>query len=317
MPVIRVNQRDEGLELHRSPAPALAALRRAAQGGDGPVIVMVHGFKFRPGDSGHCPHEHIFAPRDVGCWKGRSWPRALRLSEDGIPDALGLAFGWDSKAMIWTAYERAAGAGRALAQAIRAIRAAAPGREVHAICHSLGARVVLQALPHLDAGDLGRIIALNPAEFRTEALAALDSPAGSAAELIAVTGRENAGYDLLLERLVPAARRGDRALGWGLPPEAEAGGRRLLLRLDRPGVAAHLERLGFPLAPRRRIMCHWSPYLRDGAMALYAALLHEARRLPLEALRPPEGVRPAYGGAEAPSPKHSTKHLPWGRKAPS
>lgn len=304
MSVIRVNQREEELALHRSPAPALAALRHAARGGDGPVIVMVHGFKFRPGSAGACPHEHVFSLRDAACRKGLSWPRALGLAreEDG---ALGLAFGWDSKGMIWNAYSRAAQAGQALALAIRTLRAAAPHREVHAIAHSLGARVVLQALPHLAAGDLGRIVALNAAEFRSPAETALSTPAGRAAELIAVTGRENAGYDMMLERLVAPEARGDRALGWGLPP----GPGRLMLRLDRPAVAAHLERLGFPLASRRRRMCHWSPYLRGGAMTLYAALMRQARSLPLEALHVPETAPRARGNA--------TEPLPWGWKAPS
>ena len=308
MPLIRVNQQDDGLALHRSPAPALAALRHAARQGGGaqnaPVIVMVHGFKFRPGDAADCPHTHIFAPEDAQCWKAVSWPRALGLSEERGDDALGIAFGWHSKGMIWNAYGAAARAGEDLARAIRAVRAAAPGRPVHAIAHSLGARVVLQALPHLAAGDLGRIIALNPAEFRSPAEAALATPAGRAAELIAVTGRENAVYDLMLERLVQPERRGDRALGWGLPE----GPGRLMLRLDRPAVVAHLDRLGFPLAPRRRLMCHWSPYLREGAMTLYAALMRQAQRLPLEALAVPERqtVRPD------PAPG-----LPWGSGAPS
>jgi len=307
MPIIRVNQQDEGIRLHKNPAPALAALGQAARVGDGPVIVMVHGFKFRPETPGDCPHDHIFAMEDQSCWKALSWPRALGFGTGAPDEGLALAFGWEAKGMIWSAYARAALAGRMLARAVRTIRAVAPHREVHAIAHSLGARVVLQALPHLSAGDIGRIIALNPAEFSATAEAALASAAGQSAELIAVTGRENAGYDLMLERLVAAERPGDRAIGRGRAPDLKPG--RMVLRIDRPSVARHLASLGFPLAPRRRVMCHWSPYLRGGTMALYAALMRKSRNLPLDALHVPASSQAARDPAPMP--------LPWGWKAPS
>ena len=303
MPVLRVNQQATDLRLHRSPAAALPAIRRAAQSGDGPAIVMLHGFKFRPGTARDCPHEHIFSFNDNPCPKALSWPRALGLERRC--NGLGLAFGWDAKGLIWNAYARAAGAGAALARAIREIRRAAPDREVHAIAHSLGARVVLQALHHLEPGDLGRIITLNGAEFRAAAEAALDSPAGRAAELIAVSARENAVADLIFERMVAPERRGDRAMGWGLE---EAQGR-MMLRLDRPGMTEHLARLGFPLAPVPRRFCHWSPYLRDGAMPFYAALMRQRAMLPLEALRPRDALPERAAQPALP--------LPMGSNAPS
>ena len=83
----------------------------------------------------------------------------------------------------------------------------------------------------------------------------------------------------------------------------------MTLRLDRAGVVRHLDRLGFPLAPQRRVMCHWSPYLRGGAMTLYAALMRQARQYPLGALQAPEQAVSAKPG--------STLPLPWGWKAPS
>ncbi|UYV38461.1 DUF726 domain-containing protein [Rhodobacteraceae bacterium D3-12] len=303
MPLIRVNLQDTGLALHDSPAPALPALRRAAMRGDGPVIVMVHGFKFRPGDGLDCPHEHIFSFGGHPCRKAKSWPKGLGIGAE--QDTLGVAYGWNAKGMIWTAYAQAAEAGAGLARTIRELRRAAPHRPVHAIAHSLGARVVLQALRHLEPGDVTRVISLNGAEFRGAAQEALGAPAGRTAELIAVTARENAGVDLLFERLVAPAQRGDRAMGWGL---AEAPGR-VMLRLDRAGVSAHLARLGFPLAPHRRLFCHWSPYLREGTMALYAALMRQPDRLPLEALRiaEPDGDRVAMPSLP----------LPMGSNAPS
>ncbi|MEZ5714304.1 MAG: alpha/beta fold hydrolase [Paracoccaceae bacterium] len=284
MPLIRVNQQDDGLALHRSPAPARVALRHAAQGGRGPVIVMVHGFKFRPYAGPDCPHDHIFAMRDGACWKARSWPRGLGFGGGQRDEGLGLAFGWDSMGPIRQVYGRAARAGAVLADAIRAIRSAAPDRPVHAIAHSLGTRVVLQALPHLAPGDIGRIISLNGAEFAGTARAALERGAGPAAEFIAVSGRENAGYELLLERFVAPEQRGDRALGRA----RLHGPGRVHLRLDRAAQAERLIALGYPLAPERRLVCHWSSYLRGGALGFYAGLMRQADSLPLSLLQPVE-----------------------------
>ena len=53
------------------------------------------------------------------------------------------------------------------------LRRIAPHRPVRAIAHSLGARVVLSALPHLTAGDLDRAVLLSPAEFAGPAAARL------------------------------------------------------------------------------------------------------------------------------------------------
>lgn len=295
MPLIRVNGTAAGLRLHQSPADPIAALRRQALAGSGPVIVMVHGFRFRPGHARACPHAHIFSLDDTPCRKQVSWPRRLGFGA-AAPDAgLGIAFGWDSRGMIRDAYARAADAGAALARVIRTVREAAPHRPMHAIAHSLGARVALQALPYLQHGDIGRIISLNGAEFSAEARAALAAGAGPAAELIAVRGRENAGYELMLERFVDPAHRGDRALG-----RASLTGPRLLdLCIDRPVIMARLAALGFPLGPSRRIICHWSPYLRDGALTLYAALMRESERLPLDLLRIPTTTAAAPAAAQA------------------
>lgn len=284
MPLIRVNDIEGELRLHESGGAPLPHLAEAARRGDGPVIVMVHGFKFRPYAGRDCPHSHIFGLEDGPCWKARSWPRALGFGAAARDEGLALAFGWNSRGMIWDVYRRAEVTGAALARLIAVLRRAAPWRPVHAICHSLGVRVVLQALAHLAPGDIGRIIALNGAEFAGAAQSALACGAGQGAEIVAVTGRENASYELMLERFVAPARRGDRAMGRGL---AEEGVRQVMLRLDRAAVRARLAALGFPLGDERRRICHWSPYLRDGAMDFYAALMRRPESLPLTALHVP------------------------------
>ncbi|KPP86675.1 MAG: hypothetical protein HLUCCO07_14175 [Rhodobacteraceae bacterium HLUCCO07] len=315
MPVIRVNSADAGLVLHRAEGSAEAALARAARDSTGPVIVMVHGFSFRPGYGAHCPHAHILAMEDGPSWKAKSWPRGLGFGSGTADEGLGLAFGWEARGTIWDAYRRAALAGRALARALRVIRAAAPGRTVHAIGHSLGARVVMRAMAQLEPGTVGRAILLNPAEFRSAAEAALARGAGRRADLIAVTGRENAGFDMMLERLVgPVQRRrlkpGDRVLG-RVPLD---GPRRVTLRLDQQDVVERLAALGHPLGETRPAVCHWSPYLRRGALPLYATLMRQADAIPLDALRvaapePPRGAAVTW--------RPSLALLPMGRNAPS
>jgi pimeloyl-ACP methyl ester carboxylesterase len=163
---------------------------------------------------------------------------------------------------------------------------------VHAVAHSLGARVVLQALPHLPAGAVGRLILLAGAEFGGRAAEALDTPAGRCAEVINVTSRENDLFDFLLECLIPPPVRGNRSLGLALP----SGPGVLNLQMDHPGTLAALRGAGFEIgAPMTRI-CHWSPYTRPGALAMYDRLLREAAQLPLAQLRAalPDGPTPRW-----------------------
>ncbi|KAA0912103.1 alpha/beta hydrolase [Aquicoccus porphyridii] len=316
MPVIRVNCDDAGLVLHREAGSADAALARAARESAGPVIVMVHGFSFRPGYGAHCPHEHILSMEDGPSWKAKSWPRGLGFGSGMADEGLGLALGWEARGTIWDAYRRAAIAGRALARAVRIIRAATPGREVHAIGHSLGARVVMRAMAQLEPGTVRRAILLNPAEFRGAAEAALARGAGPGAEVIAVTGRENAGFDMMLERLVGPVRRGrlrpgDRVLGRA-PLDGPG---QVTLRLDRSEVVARLAALGHPLGEKRPAVCHWSPYLRRGALPLYAALMRQPEAIALDKLRV---AAPRAASEVAPVTwRPLLALLPMGRNAPS
>lgn len=295
MPLIRINAVGEELELHGSPAPAVDSLRRAIARTSGPVIVMVHGFAFRPNRGIDCPHTHIFSMQDGACWKAKSWPRSLGFGNGRADEGLAIAFGWDSKGMIWDVYRRATQPARALARMIRTIRKTQPQREVHAICHSLGSRVVLQCMKHLQHGDIRRIISLNAAEFSEAVQQALSTDAGKGAELIAVTSRENLSYDLMLENLVKPDCKGDRAVG-RMPL---FGARQTVLRLDRPDTQKLLSRLGFPMGGQKRWMCHWSTYLRPGTMRFYAQLMRRPHALPIKLLSVPQSAKkPWFNGAE-------------------
>lgn len=270
MTLLRINANMDGL----APLPDLASLAT----GSGPVLILTHGYKFQPGHPVHCPHRHILSAEDAAYPKATSWPKALGI---GQGDAAALAFGWPARGTIWAAWQRAEIAGAQLAQVITAIRAVAPHRPVHALAHSLGARVVLSALHHLTPGALGRIILLAGAEYATNAAAALDTPAGRQAEVINVTSRENDLFDFLLERLVPAPVRGDWTIGQRLGDRPNV----LCLQLDAPRTLAALALRGFAIAPPNTRICHWSVYRRAGVFTLYRALLLRPETLPLAHLR--------------------------------
>lgn len=257
-------------------AAALAALPEGA-----PLVVLIHGYRFPPSVPGQSPHEHILALEpDPGCRKALSWPRGLGFDGADPAEGLCIAFGWEARGTLWRAYAEAARAGRALAEAMAMIDALRPGSRIDILAHSLGARVALQALPHLSRPLLARAVLLAAAEFRRPAARALANPAARAAEFVNVTSRENALFDFLIERLLPL--RPDRALGRGL---AGTAGRAnwLDIGLDDRDTLAALAALGLDIPPPALRICHWSLYLRPGIFALYRALLRD--RLALAALR--------------------------------
>jgi len=322
MKVLRIDAGAAGLVLHGSQAAPDEALARLA-GGTGPLIVMVHGYKFDPRIGEHSPHRHIFSDMaDHACWKALSWPRALAAAasarDHSARDPLrapsgcdAVAFGWPARGTLRQAHDRALEAGAALARLVAAMRAAAPHRPVHAIAHSMGARVVLEALRHLPAGALGRAVLLTAADRAGHAAAALDSPAGRTAEVLHVTSRENLVYDLALGLAVPGAGRADPVLGRAALDRPNL----LTLRLDDPAQLAALGRAGFDIAPRSRRVCHWSAYLRPGVFGLYAAFLG-TDPLPFErlaeALPPAPHPVPARRDPAAPRPRTARVPLPRG-----
>jgi len=281
MPLIHVDAGPDGPELHDR-SGALQAYLPGMLAGDGPVIVMVHGFKYAPHHPSECPHRQILSLDPMrDSFKVVSWPRGLGFGRGSPDEGLGIGFGWNARGTLRQAYAEAARAGQGLAQMIALIRRISPRRPVHAVAHSLGARVVLQALPHLPAGAVGRLILLAGAEFGGRAAELLDTPAGRCAEVFNVTSRENDLFDFLLECLIPAPARGNRSLGLALPSGANV----INLQMDHPGTLAALRGAGFEIgAPATRI-CHWSPYTRPGVLAMYDRLLREASQLPLARLR--------------------------------
>ncbi len=285
MALVEVNTQDGCLTGTATLAAAIEALPQCE-----PVVVMIHGYKFSPSCPRRSPHRHILglAP-DPANRRAISWPRHLGLDKTG----LAIAFGWDATGSLPRAYRRAADAGLALARLLDRVAAARGGGPAHVIAHSLGARVALAALPHLAPQAAGRMILMQPAELRAVAQAALDSPAGRNAGIVAVTGRENDLFDALFEwGVAPLSRslrsQAARSVGAGLGTTRTNW---IDLAIDRPEVLATLATLGHRIAPPVSAVCHWSGYLRPGVFPLYRAVIDG--RLPLAGLRatlPPDAA---------------------------
>lgn len=269
---IRADAGPFGLRLnHDRLARKLAALPPAA-----PVVVMIHGWRYAPGFAGDCPHGSILSlDPPTGDRRAVSWPRHLGL--DGRA-ALGIALGWSAKCDPWRAHLRAGRTGPALAEIARAVHDLS-GRPIQVIAHSMGARVALAALPLLPAGHVQRMILLAAAETRGGALTALDTPAGRSVEVINVATRENDLFDACFEWGIHLGLR--TSIGQGL---GRARPNWHDLWIDQPRTLQALAGLGHVLSDPPRRICHWSPYLRPGTIALYRALIEgrlSARDLPV------------------------------------
>lgn len=289
MAIIRINACGGTLELHGNPAaPDRHILRAGAEGG--PAVIMIHGFKYLPGHRNHCPHRHILSlDPELLPWRSPSWPRQLGFGLGRADEGLAIAFGWAARGTPWGAHRRAAEAGRALAKVIAKLHQQDSRRPVHIIAHSMGTEPALEALHHLPAGAVNRIISMSGASYCGRAAEALKTPAGQAAEFINVISRENDPFDVVFEALVRPGTPGDRAISHGLDA-ANA----VTLQLDCVETLDHIARLGVAVGLPDRRICHWSSYMRPGALRFYNELLRNPASLPLPVLRrglPPEPGR--------------------------
>ncbi|MEL6465484.1 MAG: alpha/beta hydrolase [Pseudomonadota bacterium] len=312
MAILRLNAGPEGLRLHQSPASALSATRTAATG-PGPVIVLIHGFKYDPDSMQRSPHSTIFGTvRHQGTGDHTQWLRHLGFGTGHADEGLAIAFGWRARGHLWRAQRSARAAGVALAKVIRTIRGVAPERPIHAITHSMGSEVVFEALHHLPAHALQRIVAITGASYVFRAETAMRTMSGQTAELLNVTSRENDLFDLMFERLIAPDVQGDRAMGLGISlPHA------VNIQLDCPATLAALTRFGGQISSPQRMVCHWSGYTRPGALRFYARALRHADAVPLDDLQGtlPGALAPRWSRMFA---QHlSSAHLPMRQKTAS
>ncbi len=289
MPILRINAVGTMARLAATDGPyADVAHALRAHTGKGPVLIMLHGYRYSPSQHRNSPHVSLLAAGQPGADAG--WPRRMGFGTGTAGKGLCIAFGWEAGGTIWRANREAGLAGATLADLIRMLHANGK-RPVNIMAHSLGARVALAALPQLQAGMINRMILLTGAEFRSTAEAALASPAGRSAEVLNITSRENDVFDFLYEWLLAPLRVGARTVGAGL-----ALSHCVTAQIDHPAHLAGLAALGFPTAAANRRMCHWSAYLRPGLFALYRAFLDADHRLSLAQLRAalPESPEPRW-----------------------
>lgn len=282
MPILRLDAGYDGLNLTGTTRSPLEAARSAAVDGTGPVIVMIHGFKYDPGTPARSPHRTIFADSsDTTALRGhKSWLPGLGFDDDRRNHGLAIAFGWNARGTLWRAQASARSAGQHLGGIVRMIQEAAPQRPVHFVAHSLGSEVAFEALHALPRASIGRVFTIAAASYVSRATAALDSAAGRTAELFNIVSRENDLFDFLFERAIAPPEPGDRALGAGLDrPNA------VTLELDCPRSLLALQQFGARIAAPQRRVCHWSGYTRAGALAFFARALRRPETVPLAALR--------------------------------
>lgn len=248
-----------------------------------PVVIMVHGFRYGPAHRRHDPAGFIYA-REPGGGRHMSWPwhlgvRASATTDDAAASALFVGFVWNARGTIWQAARRADQAAKDLACLVRHIRRIDPFRRVMAIAHSLGASVVLSALPDLAAGDLERAVLMSAAILRHRARTLMSTPAGCVAEIINVTSRENDLFDFCAEVALSGGLcfGVSHGIGAALPNWID-------VQIDNDGVLRGLAALGYPIAGPRNRICHWSAYSRPGIFALYRALLTDPCPLSLDRL---------------------------------
>ena len=287
MPILRLNAGSDGLRVHGSPACARGALKSAAVD-DGPVIIMIHGFKYDPDYAPCSPHSTIFA---LNTRPDRTedvlWPRHLGFGTGRRNEGLALAFGWRARGNLWRAQRASKVAGRQLADAICTLRSFAPHRPVHIITHSMGSEVAFAALEILPAHSVQRIVALTGASYISRAEAALSSPAGKTCEFFNIMSRENDLFDFLYERLIAPPKPRDRAVGCGLALENAVN-----IQIDSLSTLETLTDFAASIAPPARRICHWSGYTRPGALPFYARLMRMPEQTRLRDLQGALAARP-------------------------
>lgn len=146
MPILRINAGPSGPVLHGSPACARRVMSTAAKG-TGPIIIMVHGYKYDPANPQFCPHRKIFArTSQPNTHHNVQWPVHLGFGDGNSDEGLAVAFAWRARGALWGAHQAALVAGRQLADVILTLKTSAPLRPVHIITHSMGSEVLLSLI---------------------------------------------------------------------------------------------------------------------------------------------------------------------------
>lgn len=275
-----------------------------------PVTVMVHGFAFSlmarvdpdadPAETEN-PHGRLFhfKNRDEEHEQEEhttGWPLHLGFSPtDSGESGLAVAFGWSSGAgkanisetiavlaqsVYRPAFENATKTAWSLVNVIRGLVLALGDRPnpIDIVCHSLGTRVVVQALTQ--AADLGvdvvtkrigRVILLGGAEYSADARTMLDSviPDGPSADFTCYNVM--CSVDWVLKRLgTTSGPREDAVIGFnGLP--VQSGEPWLNLQIDRDNLQRWFADHGVSVEGNRPgdFKNHWYYFTNRRNMAFY------------------------------------------------
>jgi len=279
MPVLRLNIFEGQIHCPEAtdvPLRNVVAERLEALGPRDPVVILLHGYRYSPLCRFNDAHKLIFCERHRTEGPRRfsvSWPSALGFAPGQDRRGLCMPVSWDAKGPLRDVYHRAEEVGRQMADLLDLLAELEPGRPVHLMAHSLGARVALAAISVARCPVVRRLILLAPAEFGTKAELALQSRGGEAMEVLQVSPVENRFFDLLLSRGLGLYRGSGPTIGGG-GVSARNWAR---LRIDTKEDLAQLAKMGFPVGSRTSRICHWSAYLRPGLMSLYSACFSEAR----------------------------------------
>lgn len=259
MPLLRIDAHGpeprtaEGAPHGPALAAHLATLRQGA-----PLVVFTHGLRHSPFGTGWNPHAGLLspAPDPRRHWKARSFVRQAHMGAGQRFDGHGIAFGWDAQGWIWPAMARARVAGMALARLMTNVRQARPDLRLAVVTHSLGARVVTEAMLRAPVPVFDRALLLTPADQRGRAVQALRAPGGRACTVVATQTRENWLCTLGFAAATgwrPTLARGPRHARW------------VDFTLDRHE--------GVTVGTWAHRTCHWSCYLRSGLWPLYRGWL--------------------------------------------
>ena len=215
------------------PGPDLgASLARAAQGAGrtgAPLVVLIHGYTFHPGEPEADPHRSLFAMQpEPGDRRIRSWPQGLGFADDAGETGLCIGFGWPASAPHLASlratgrngfarvYERAAAYGARLAELVALLQRRRPaGRSTCSRTRSApGWRSRRCRTSRSRRGGWSCSGRRSSTPGARDFLARLAGAA--AAEVYNVTARANDLYDLMFETFAPRprlGRAGDRAAG--------------------------------------------------------------------------------------------------------
>lgn len=297
-----VTATNEGLRSARTGRPVATVLARHLERlpKSAKVTILIHGYQYHPDTKSDDPHRLLFAFKPaVSCWKIRSWSHGLGFTRRADENGLCIGFAWPAAAGVAKSYlttgkspfhgiyQKAPEFGRQLAELVAMVQAADPGRRIDLVAHSLGARVALSSLPHLEKHP-ERIILLGGAEFDSQARRFLEGkPKNRTAHIYSFTARSNDIYDAAFEMFAPRTSSTDMPIGSGGKVDHPNW---INIQIDRAEVSNWINAQDIPLRPVHRHFCHWSFYTRHGAFGIYRAILDRKPGWDIEDLRRVPGL---------------------------